>query len=127
MRQMCKTLVFMALLVCATSGCSSMANLTGRTQWIGTNGEAKTYPFGGIARNYESMSMLPLVILRGSTETRLEAAYLTPLLLVDLPLTIAGDIISLPWATYRWIHPIDTAVSISDVPQHGAIPDAKKR
>jgi hypothetical protein len=74
----------------ALSGCGTAANLRGETvMYIGPAPfPCSTKPFGGVLQDVEISYSLPYGFL----------------LLGDMPLSLAGDVVTLPWTTFVYVH-----------------------
>ena len=74
-----------ALLLCTSSGCGTMTNLTGADALV--LGPPPNRPFGGVDRDVKGISA-------GTVVTSAIQA-------IDLPFSLIGDIITLPWTIYQ--------------------------
>jgi uncharacterized protein YceK len=89
-------IVVATLLLCASSGCGTLLNVEGRDALIVDSRpldemrkhERPPYPFGGVAND--------MAWLNGAEEPIGVIGCV-----VDLPLSITGDIITLPWTAYQ--------------------------
>jgi hypothetical protein len=83
-----RTVAILAFLLSATSGCGTVANLRGQTVVsIGGPFPCPTRPFGGVIQDATTVAEIPCGFM----------------LLPDLPFSLVGDIVSLPWTTYVYL------------------------
>ena len=88
---------FIAAFLLVPSGCGTIANMNGETVLsVGGPFPQPTTPFGGVARDLK-LAVEPEMMVVGLP--------FTFFLLLDAPVSLAGDIITLPWATHRWLRP----------------------
>jgi uncharacterized protein YceK len=108
--------VAIALLLTVTSGCGTMANLAGNESlplWgVNAGPHRPPMPFGGLANDYcklgKGWEMLWPELREPRAPEGTLAAFLqdyggTPGLLLDMPFSLAGDIVTLPLTTYTYI------------------------
>jgi hypothetical protein len=95
--------IILALYLCANSGCGTLANLKGEEPWlIGFAPQRPVAPFGGIDNDLRWMK-------RGIRSDGWESGPIVAAT-IDMPLSFAGDIITLPWTTYQSLRPARTTV-----------------
>ena len=90
-------IIVAAALLCAANGCGTLANMKGRehlTFATGTDADwapaRPTLPFGGLANDvtFIKKSEYPIQVVAG---------------LLDMPFSLAADVLTLPWATQQWL------------------------
>jgi uncharacterized protein YceK len=74
-----------AVLACATAGCGTMCNMNGG-YLIGPPLDGYPAPYGGVARSAEHLQ-----------ENGVKAPLVSLFWLADMPLTVVGDTVTLPW------------------------------
>jgi uncharacterized protein YceK len=85
-RKTMRKIALAALLLCAVCGCGTVANLNGQTVVsIGGPYPCPTKPFGGLIQEIDNVRAGPT----GGV-----------LCILDMPFTLIGDIVTVPWATY---------------------------
>lgn len=97
MRRVLASFTLVAMLLSTSSGCGTVANLKGEEPWLlGPAPQRQMTPFGGVdndlrwmARGIEPDVIEPGPIVAGA---------------IDLPLSLAGDLLTLPWTTYHWLN-----------------------
>lgn len=88
------------LLFCSATGCGTMANCTGREGWMMPPVYAcpsrAPYPFGGVANTGKGAAEV------AGSNRNVGGAVLAAMILVDAPLSLAGDVVTLPWTTFEY-------------------------
>lgn len=75
----------------ASSGCGTIANMRGETVVsMGGPFPVDTAPFGGVVQDTKTMVAFPAPVVK-------------VLMIADVPFSLAGDIVTLPWATAKYI------------------------
>src|SRR5262249_9501250 len=97
MRRAAAMIVMLSFLT-ANAGCGTMANLDGRDHWFMCLPSRPPAPFGGVI-NDGAVLLTPAVVGDG-------ALIFKTLALIDMPLSLAADVITLPWATYAFCNDI---------------------
>jgi uncharacterized protein YceK len=88
-----------ALLLTATSGCGTMQNMRGQPNAFGSlpHPTRPPVPFGGVIAD-------SLCVVNGTFGgLNVETLVFVPFALIDLPFSLVGDVITLPWATAEFI------------------------
>ncbi len=121
--------VFVLFLI-PLAGCGTAANLGGVMARSGPEGRRPnethvpwtTIPFGGVAQDLQySAQQSALAAKRyaeGSIYLGAEELIWSSAVLVDVPFSLVGDIVTLPWATHRWTHPIEQTCGQAPPPTH---------
>jgi hypothetical protein len=90
--------VILAVLLSTTSGCGTMSNVMGQEPWlIGPPPVRPTVPFGGIDNDVRWMR-------RGIGPEGCESLPMVAAA-IDMPLSLVGDVVTLPWTTYQSLRP----------------------
>ena len=77
-----------AFLLCTISGCGTISNMRGETVIsMGGPVPTPTKPFGGVIQDASAAFGMPGGIV----------------LIADLPFSLVGDAVTLPWATYEYL------------------------
>src|SRR4051812_20550412 len=89
-----KRFVILTVVLMTTSGCGTMFNVTGHEPWLmGDPPQRPIDPFGGIDNDLRWMR-------RGIHPDHWEPLPIAAAA-VDMPLSLVGDIITLPWTAYQ--------------------------
>lgn len=100
------TMILIAgLTLLVNSGCGTNRNLAGQEFVVKTPApQCATLPFGGVVNDLK-----PLVrsVAQFPNDT---AIFCATVLLIDLPFSMVGDVLTLPVATYRWLYPVERPV-----------------
>lgn len=97
--------IILALLLCTSSGCGTMFNLTGHEPWL--MGPAPTrpiVPFGGVDNDLRWMK-------RGISEDGWEPGPIVAAA-IDVPFSFVGDLVTLPWTAYQALRPPKTGMKL---------------
>lgn len=90
-------LLVVAILLCLTVGCGSVGNLQGQDPWFMAPTYRTPMPFGGVVN--DGRVLVRAAQLGPGDGTLIFSA----LSIIDLPLSLGADIITLPWATYEFL------------------------
>ena len=106
MRRIGAMSVTASLLLTATSGCGTMANCAGRENCFCFQPSRPPIPFGGVINDGSMVARAAHCEIRDVGAWGIGLATL-----IDMPLSLGADIITLPWTTYEYIretqHPTD--------------------
>jgi uncharacterized protein YceK len=83
----------MAVLGCAVTGCGTMTNMNGGYVLMGIPKDGYPAPYGGVFLDVEFLGECH----REFTKEPLISTYGSIVSLIDLPLTIIADTVTLPW------------------------------
>ena len=86
MRRFGGKVLMLVMLLCTSSGCGTMFNVTGHEVMLLGPREQPIVPFGGVANDVQWMSRGPGAVIPAA---------------LDMPLSLVGDIVTLPWTIYQ--------------------------
>src|SRR5262249_7895482 len=105
MRRTGRQFIILTLFLCTASGCGTLANLQGEEPWlIGFAPKRPVTPFGGIDNDVRWMK-------RGKGPDGWESGPIVAAS-IDMPLSLVGDVITLPWTAYQSLRPPKTAMKL---------------
>src|SRR5438128_9209704 len=97
--------IMLALLLCTSSGCGTMFNVTGHEPWLlGPPPMRPIVPFGGVDNDLRWMK-------RGLSPDGWEPGPVVAAA-IDMPLSFVGDVLTLPWTAYQSLRPPRTGMKL---------------
>jgi uncharacterized protein YceK len=94
MRRALVRFTLLALLFCINSGCGTLFNVTGQEPWLmGPPPQRPIAVFGGIDNDLRWMA-------RGIRPDGCESGPIV-VAAIDMPLSLAGDVVTLPWTAFQ--------------------------
>ena len=98
--------ILLVVLLWTGSGCGTMANLAGQEPWLMGPAPVRTVdPFGGVDNDVRWMKRA----------IRTEGVEALPIVVaaIDIPLSLAGDVVTLPWTTCQTLVRRNSPIKLS--------------
>jgi uncharacterized protein YceK len=90
-------MIVAAILACVASGCGTAANLAGQDHWFMCPPSRPPVPFGGVINDGT------VLWHAGQHGIGDGAVIFSMIALIDMPLSLGADVVTLPWATYELV------------------------